>query len=383
MKKIVIAVLSVLVVLFAGAAWYFSGLIIDGAKITGQNPDFTNEVTAIDDTTISYTVNDSEIEDPATDVYTTAVTGLRFPNGSYLRLAQDATAQDRTVTRGYELLSGPQPAVGDSGQFDWNVYPDAEATGLTYQDVTYNSPLGATPAIVVEPSTDANGTWAIVVHGRSASVREGLRITPLLAERGITTMLINYRDDLHEPDVPFEDGIGNFGYTEWEDLQAAVEYAKANGAQDVLLVGYSMGGAIIPGYLERGNNTDIVTGTILHSPAVSFNDVVTYGAEQMGIPSGPARPLILAAQKLAEMRANIDFGAVEYTDNASTWPVPALVMAASEDDLVPPDSVEAFAQQLPDGEFVMFDGAAHTGEWNTDTALYNTTVEQWLDAHVN
>lgn len=197
----------------------------------------------------------------------------------------------------------------------------------------------------------------------------------------MTTMLINYRDDKWEPGVPEEDGIGTFGYTEWEDLQAAVEYATTSGAENVLLVGDSMGGAIIPSYVERGSNTDAVVGTILHSPAVSFDDIVSFGAEQMGIPAGPARPLIVAAEQMAQWRANIDFGAVEYKDNAATWPFPALVMASENDGLVPPASIEEFANALPEGTFVMFEDAAHTGEWNTDRQLYTEAVSAWLDAH--
>lgn len=266
---------------------------------------------------------------------------------------------------------------------DFSAYPDAESLGLTSRSITYDSPLGPTPAVLVEPSAEPSGTWAIVVHGRNGSVREGLRITPLLAADGMTTMLINYRDDAREPNVPAEDGMGNFGYTEWEDLQAAVDYAMKNGAQDVLLVGYSMGGAIIGGYMDNANNTDAVVGTIMHSPAVSFDRVVKFGAEQMGIPSGPATPLIWTAEKFAEMRADIDFSAVDYIDDAAQWPVPALVTATEKDDLVPPSSVEEFAQNLPDGEYVLFSNALHTGEWNSDPELYDRTVQAWLASKVS
>lgn len=383
MKKfwvILLSVVGVLLVLFLAAGWYFSGLIIDGATIKGQTRDYTNTVTAVDGKTISYTVDDEGIEDVADDDFTRSLTGMSFPNGTYVQLADDATVDGRTVTRTYTLLEGPKPTVGEKGMVDWNAYPDAESMGLKSHTITYDSPLGPMPAIVVDPSAPATGTWAVVAHGRNASRREGLRITPLLAERGMTTILINYRDDAQEPDVPKEDGIGNFGYTEWEDLQAAVDYATSNGAEQVLLVGYSMGGAVIGGYVENGDNTDAVVGTILHSPAVNFSDVVTFGAEQMGIPTGPAAPLIWVAEQMTQLRANIDFGAVNYINEAPNWPVPALVTATKYDDLVPPSSIEEFATDAPDAEYVFFPDASHTGEWNSDRKLYDQTVEAWLDA---
>lgn len=103
---------------FLGAAWYFSGLILDGATIDGDTGGYTNEVTAIDGSTVTCTVNDAEIEDPATDVYTNVHTGLRFENGAYLQLAPAATTEGRSITREYELVGDAMPAVGDSGKFD-------------------------------------------------------------------------------------------------------------------------------------------------------------------------------------------------------------------------------------------------------------------------
>ncbi len=193
---------------------------------------------------------------------------MLFADGGYLQLDQDAAVDGTEITRSYTLLAGEAPEPGELGKWDWPSYPDATVMGLQQREVTYDAPLGSTPAIIVEPAASAppSDTWAIGIHGRNSSVREPLRIVPRLAERGITSMLINYRDDRKEPDVPAEDGLANFGVTEWPDVEAAVDYALANGAQDVLLVGYSMGGALVAGYLERGANTDFVSGTILDSP---------------------------------------------------------------------------------------------------------------------
>jgi hypothetical protein len=55
------------------------------------------------------------------------------------------------------------------------------------------------------------------------------------------------------------------------------------------------------------------------------------------------------------------------------------VTAATLDDLVPPDSIEQFAAALPDGEFALFEGASHTGEWNLDSAKYDQFIGDWLD----
>lgn len=313
---------------------------------------------------------------------TRSITGMAFPDGSYLQLQQDAVLNGRDVTRSYLVLEGEPPRVGVLGQYDWDSYPSATALGAEAEDVTYDAPGGPTPATVVQPAVASNGAWVVVAHGRNSSIREGLRAVPLYAERGMTTMLINYRDDLKEIGAPYEDGIGNFGYTEWEDLQAAVQYALDEGAEEIVLAGWSMGGALVASYLENGTNTDAVVATHLDSPAISFDDVTVFGAEQIGVPTDLLGPVIWLAQWFTEMRVDIDFEATEYKDNAATWPVPAAVTAAEMDDLVPPASIEEFAEALPDGAFLLFDGATHTGEWNLDSATYDDFIGEWLDQKV-
>jgi hypothetical protein len=382
LAKVLALVLLLVLLAAVGVAWYFSNLIIDQAAIRGEEPAFSNEVTAISAErgigTITYTIS-PDIANPATDFNTTSIVGLKFEDGAYLQLAQGASTDGRSVTRPFILLQGELPKVGAFGQFDWPSYPNAEALGATSRDVTYSAPGGPTPATIVEPAVRGNGIWVVVAHGRNGSIREGLRAVPLYAQRGLTTMLINYRDDKKEEGAAYEDGIGNFGQTEWEDLQAAVQYAVDAGAQEVILTGWSMGGAVVASYLERGSNTDVVIGTQLDSPAVSFSDIVIFGAEQMGIPVQPLAPVVWLAERITELRTGLDFDAVEYKDNAATWPVPAAVTAATADDLVPPDSIEEFAAAVPDGEFALFEGAAHTGEWNLDSAKYDQFIGRWLD----
>jgi alpha-beta hydrolase superfamily lysophospholipase len=385
--KVLAIGLVVLLVLAAALSWYFSGLVLDRAEVKGDIEEFDKEVVAIEAAsgeagTIVYRVPD-DVEDPATDEYTVSRTGLLFADGDYLQLDQDATVNGDEITRSYTVLAGEAPEAGDLGKWDWSSYPDATALGLTERDVTYDAPLGPTPAIVVDPVASApdSSTWAIIVHGRGSTVRQGLRIVPRFAERGMTSMLINYRDDRQEADVPNEDGIGDFGMTEWADLEAAVGWATANGAEDLVLVGYSMGGAIVAGYLERAANTDSVTGTVLVSPAISFDDMTVFGARQLGIPAGPLAPIFWLAERFVELRSQIDYEGTEYIDNAATWPVPALVTATTEDDLVPPESIEEFADALPDGTYQLFPDAFHTGEWNEDWVEFDALVGEWLDEY--
>ena len=93
------------------------------------------------------------------------------------------------------------------------------------------------------PATPSSGdSWAIVVYGINADREKGLRIAPTLQHAGVTPLLISYRNDLGAPDSP--DGLYHLGETEWQDLDAAARYALRHGAQRLVLIGYSMGGAL-------------------------------------------------------------------------------------------------------------------------------------------
>ena len=98
------------------------------------------------------------------------------------------------------------------------------------------------PAWLLEPR-QANGRWAVLVHGRAARREECLRALPALLRLGFTCLVVTYRNDPTAPPAP--DGRYNLGLSEWRDVESALEYAAAAGASGVVLGGWSMGGAVV------------------------------------------------------------------------------------------------------------------------------------------
>ena len=129
-----------------------------------------------------------------------------------------------------------------------------------------------------------NSTWAILVHGKGANRREALRMMPVLHREGMHCLAITYRNDVDCPPDP--DGFYAYGRTEWEELEAAAAYALAHGAERLVIVGYSMGGAITMSFMARSKLARHVAALILDAPMLHLEETIAWGATQLRVPAG-------------------------------------------------------------------------------------------------
>ncbi len=176
-------------------------------------------------------------------------------------------------------------AVGVPARLENLVYFDGplRSRGIESEEVTYGSPLGDFPAWFVEGSDRLDGadgaedTWVIYVHGKGSRREEALRILPAAYALGFPSLIITYRNDAGTHEDP--GGRYQYGATEWRDLEAAVRHALAAGAEDVVLYGYSMGGAIVFNFLYESPLAGAVRGVILDAPMLDFSATVRLGVE--------------------------------------------------------------------------------------------------------
>ena len=88
---------------------------------------------------------------------------------------------------------------------------------------------------------------------------------------------------------PQPGGRYHLGDAEWLDVEAAVLYAVEQGAADVALVGWSMGGAIALQTVSRSWLADRVRAFILDAPVLDWRDVLDHHARLNRVPSGIGR----------------------------------------------------------------------------------------------
>jgi pimeloyl-ACP methyl ester carboxylesterase len=212
--------------------------------------------------------------------------GLRLQGGlSHALLGEVIRADGPTVTRELVEVDGPMKV----GPARWNPYYYAgeprSALGLAYEDVVLEGEVGPLPAWVVPPREGpASQVWAVLVHGRGATREECLRAVPVLHRMGVPSVVPSYRNDADAPALP--GGRYHLGDTEWADVEHAIRLAMRRGATGVVLVGWSMGGAIVLQLLSRSRLLHVVRAVVLDAPVVSWADVLDHQAGSTGCRCG-------------------------------------------------------------------------------------------------
>nr|WP_245627216.1 lysophospholipase [Kribbia dieselivorans] len=347
----------------------------------------------VEDQTILEVTDDTVLLEATPDAVVPGQYGLSLPNDGHARIA-DIVERDQppgTVRRRLVAVDEgelrPGPARWD--QY-WFFGPPEVSLGLPTDHIELDSELGPMPAWLVPgaASPDAPaarpGTWAVFVHGRGAQRAETLRGVQVAHRLGVTCLVPAYRNDVDAPAAV--DGRYALGLSEWRDVEAAVQYAAAHGAIDIILFGWSMGGAIVLQLLDRSVLAPLISRVVLDSPVVSWSEVMRHHARLAKAPPALAS---MAASLMGERRARRLVGVHEPLDVASTdWPDragdlrhPILLIHSLDDEFVPSSASQRLAAARPDLiRFEPWRTARHVKEWNVDPQRWEALVTQWVTA---
>ena len=299
--------------------------------------------------------------------------------GAVLELDEDAGYVRR-------VLEGVDAGELRVGPARWNQYyfdgDPQRALGLPSRDVEIDAEIGTLAAWEVPAANGSADRWAILVHGRGARREECLRAVPVIHELGFTTLIPMYRNDIGAPQS--SDGRYSLGLSEWRDLEAAMMYAVDEGAQEVVLFGWSMGGAIVLQTLDRSWLSDRVKAVVLDAPVIDWADVLRHHGVLNKIP-GPigslARSLIGRrwARRLVGVHEPIDVALTNWEPRADELKHRTLLIHSLDDEFVPAGPSMALAAKRPDlVRFEPWREALHTKEWNVDPQRWDAVVRDFL-----
>ncbi len=364
-----LALVGLLVVACLAIAWNVAGRV--GASFAVPQPPRVDdlEIVSIEGDVLRY--RDTRPDVGFADVGRLAI---KLPGGTWMYCSEEMSTQDGVATRKIEKIEGAPPRPGELAQLDVSYFAADPRRGLgrEYEQVSFPGPLGDYPAWYV-PATGS--TWLIYAHGRGSTMREGLRVAEIANRAGHPALIIGYRND---DGAPRGDGYARFGADEWEDLEAAIAYARTKGATGVILGGGSMGGAITLSLFEHGSpQTAMVRGVFLDSPALSVGRQSRIATDALGVPGFVAELGFV----LAAWRFGLDWEAMDYLSAVEHVTVPTLVLHGDADSVITIESnrhVYAALTERGNTTIEIMPGAQHLGVWNRDRAGFERHVSQFL-----
>lgn len=388
--KVAISAVVVLTVAFytAGGIVFANMIYSDLLAPQPPTPDYGVFVTAIGHDTITLTSTDAR-----EDTTRPGFAGLAWDDG-YGQIAHITEVDGLNVTRLFARTHGDLPPICDGPleqceQVDidsWTFKDDPSDLGLSsvgpisFEEVSFPTPLGELAAWKIDGGDGS--TWAIHAHGWRASRREALRSLPVYHQAGVTSLVIDYRNDDGAPDDP--SGLYRFGKTEWEDVEAAVRYALDQGAEEIVLHGYSTGAALHLAFFEKSGLAPAVSAAVYDSPNADTGAALRLEASRRTIP-GTSIPvpnsLISVAMFVADLRWDVGWEEIDYIARASEIiSTPTLVFHGAKDDRVPIGVAHGLRDAAPDlVRLVEVEEAGHVTSWNVGPEDYESSLLAFVD----
>ena len=339
-----------------GVCWYFSSRLLSRTSME------TPSMLVVDIDTTSITLQRTK------NTQLPGTFGIRGPNGQAI-VGPVLSSSGQIVTRKLIALAGE---ISRNEKVSWNTTVFGgrlrDSLKLAINEVSIPGPLGSMPAWFVQGKLD---TWAILVHGATGTRDQGLRTFGPLVETGLGILDITYRNDEDAP--ASTDRLSHLGDREWEDLEASVKYALGQGAQNVVLYGWSMGGTIVQMFLSRSSYAHHVLAVVLDSPVLDWRATLAALARKNSLPSFIAK----VTERIVSMRTGVKFDTLEkLCQLRSTTPV--LLFHGTGDTTAPIAVSDTFASTYSQIRYSRIPDAEHTQCWNRNPKQYEEELRLFL-----
>lgn len=315
--------------------------------------------------------------------------GLFFNGGrGFARIGRitSFTPRDGTLARRVERVTGGELRSAVRGWWSATPYLTPQDAGFEAEEVLIELPDGPAPAWHV-PAADSSGplagknVWGVMVHGRGGRRTEGIRALRAARELGMDSLLISYRNDGEAPPTP--DGRYGLGITEWPDVEAAVQYALDHGAEDIVLFGWSMGGAISLQAVDQSPLAAKVRGLVLTGPVIDWIDVLSHHARALHLPEPVGRLTRWfishrAGRRVTGLASPLDLRMMNWIDRAEQLRHRTIILHSIDDEVVPYGPSRHLAEISDLVSFVPFTRAKHVKEWNHKPERWDAKVIEWV-----
>jgi len=302
----------------------------------------------------------------------------------HARLGEIVAEGDRTVRRRILGVDFGDLAAARRGRVSGWFHLSPRDLPFPYRDVEIATPLGAAPAWLIPAEGGPARRWVVNVHGRAVRRSETLRAVAPFRAAGYTSLLVSYRNDGDAPRSP--DHRYALGDREWRDVEAAMRYAVDHGAEELVLMGWSMGGATVLQALTRSRLGARVRGVVLDSPVVDWIVTLDFQAALRRLPAVVRWGVFQLlghrwGRIFTGLAEPLDLERLDFVRRARELDVPILILHSDDDGFVPSTASRALAVARPDiVTYEAFTVARHTKLWNYDRDRWEDAITRWLSS---
>lgn len=300
-----------------------------------------------------------------------------------VRIGEVLAVGEHTVTRELPAQNLRGLVGHGGGRFTAWVEADPTTVAEHWENVHIPVENGVAPAWLF-PVEEENAPWLVVVHGRGTRRGEGLRVVPTAQAAGYNVLLLSYRNDGDAP--ASADGRYGLGLTEWHDVDAALGWVRARSAARIVLMGWSMGGAVSLQTVLNGEHGAEISALLLDSPVIDWAEVLAFQASERRLPR-PVRDIAVHllgagwASRITGLGEPVRLDRMNLVARADELRIPTLILHSVDDDVVPAEASQALAIERPDiVTLEEFSVARHTKLWNFDRDRWERLVHEWLEA---
>ncbi|MBF4595681.1 alpha/beta fold hydrolase [Curtobacterium flaccumfaciens] len=307
------------------------------------------------------------------------ILGLLYDNETKLTVlapGAEVAGDGSTVTR--RLAERAPLERGTEGRASGNVFTAANVTETEPVDVAIDTDHATQPAWLYAGVGTNSSTWVLHVHGMLAGRDSALRSVRALAGTGYTSLVVSYRGDREaagEGRAP-----STLGQAEWRDLDAAIAYARSQGAAHVVVVGWSLGATVALEETAHGPQGAAIDALVLVSPVVSWARTIHYGMALQRVPRWLASSAItLLSSRLGARLLSLPV-TLRLSEALPVTGVPTLVIHSDGDLTTPFAASRAFAASSAHVDLVQLPASPHAMEWNADPELFAAKTRGWIVA---
>lgn len=294
----------------------------------------------------------------------------------YGRLGPPTSDDGETVTRRLQGVVGEPPSPGAPARLDVTIFRRDPLLdhGIAFSELELVGEVGKLRAWLIASHRDRA---VLALHGRRrADLTESLRVLPTLVEQDWSVLALAYRN--HDSSDPSPDGLFHYGASEADDALVAVGELASRGVEEVVLFGFSMGGAVALEAAARWpQGAPRLAGLVLDSPLLDPRTVIRNGVSETGLPL--PRRLADLGLAIGRLRTGVDWDRLDQRRTAGSIDAPVLLIAGTADHTIPIDLVDEFAGRVTAPlEYLRLEGVDHVEGWNRARPRYEQAVVRFL-----